>query len=90
MPTYVVIYIRARDLGDELEFEGPFIGQQTTTREEALKAAKSVVDDSRHTVTVPNIFEVSDNEELLDAINRGKKYFDRIKRNMIESKEILG
>lgn len=89
MPSYIVIYIRVRDQGDSLEFEGPYIGKQTVTREEAAKAAKAVVYDSRHTVTVPNIFEVSDNEELEDVIVRGRKYFDRIKRNMEESKEIL-
>ena len=90
MPTYVIIYIRARDLGDSLEFEGPFIGQQVSSRAEAAEAAKNVIDDSRHTMTVPNIFEIADDEEIFAAIARGRKYFDRIKQNMIESKEILG
>ena len=88
MTTYVVVYIKVRDLGDDLEFEGPFIGKQTATRAEAAKAAKEVVDDSRHTVTVPNIFEIPSEEILEDAIGRAKKYFDRIKKSMIESKEM--
>jgi hypothetical protein len=89
MISYVVIYIRVRDLGDDLEFEGPFVGKQTLTRAEAVLAAKEVVDDSRHTVTVPNIFEFPDEEAIEEVIARGKKYFDRIKKNMTESKEIL-
>lgn len=86
---FAVTYLKVKELKDgTLEFDGPIIGPVVPTRDEADMRTKAIVASSKNMAIMPKIYKV-EGDYTIDSIKEMcNGHFDRLKRNIAESKEI--
>jgi hypothetical protein len=87
--SYVVLYLKARINKDgSLDVDGPMLGPETDTREEADEAAKKIVTTFSRVAIMPRIYELEDWQAVEELIVEVEPHFDRMKTSLWESKQI--
>ncbi len=86
---FAVTYIKVKELKTgEIEFEGPIIGPVVPTRAEADQRCKVIVAASKNIAIMPKIYKIENDFTLETIMEICTEHFDRMKRNILESKEI--
>lgn len=78
---FIIVYARIIDnKKDGLEMEGPFLGAETSTMEEAHQSCSDLVTESKNH-TIVRIYDLSENSEK-SALEKAAESFDKIYSDM--------
>lgn len=82
-----VFYMRVKDNKDGLVFEGPYINAEWNSRQKADIAAAEVTNQTKSSMTLIHIVETNNN--IHEAFEKSKPYFDRLRNDIEESKQVM-
>jgi len=89
--SYLIIYMKVTEnkkIG--ITFNGPFYGPIEPTEEEAKIEAQKIVNENKNCTVITKIFNVDKGQSHSDIMNTiAKSIFDRIKKDIVESRELL-
>lgn len=86
---YVVMYVRITDDKKKgIILRGPWYNSAHDTHEEAENDVKELINESKNSAVIAKIFEMEGNG-YFKVREMARKYFNRIEREMNESKEML-
>jgi len=86
---FVIVYAKISDDKKKgVTFNGPWLGSTELTREAAERAIRKMIGEAKGYALIAKVFEVK-NSNYEDAKRVADRYFERIREEMFEAKEIL-
>lgn len=87
---FIVIYIRvSEDKDRNLMVNGPWYGDTTATKEEAVQQAKELVKEARNVNTIPRVYPINPGPAgPLQAMEKAREFFDEKVHQMREAKRL--
>ena len=87
---YVIVYMKiTEDKIDGLVFSGPFYGPIAKSAEGAKTKARELSNKTRSGAVVTRIYDIPDGLTFSAAMEKARPIFSRIKRDMLEAKQIV-
>lgn len=88
---HIVIYIRVQEGKKGLVFNGPFYGQGGIheTKLGAENEIRALINNSKSGTVMAKFFTIKDNESFTRAMNKARPIFQRMKEDIIETKEMI-
>ena len=88
---FVVVYAKiTEDKIHGIIFNGPILGPVKDDRPEAERAARKLVNENRNSTIIPRIYEAGSVLKIDEIVDSSRGYFESMKRNMTEAKEVMG
>jgi hypothetical protein len=86
---YVVIYMKvSEDKEGGMVFNGPFYGPIENSESKAKSEAHKLSNSTRSGAVVSKVVPIPDRQPFTDAMDKMRPIFERIKKDMVEAKEI--